>query len=87
MVSLVSHMRQDRCQLVRLQQAPSPTASGLARLGVVGIIIDDRSSVARVNEILSRHSEVIIGRMGVPYREKDVNVISLIVDADTDQIG
>ncbi|HOP61854.1 MAG TPA: iron-only hydrogenase system regulator [Spirochaetota bacterium] len=57
------------------------------RLGVIGIVIDDRSSAGKVNEILSEHAEIILGRMGLPYREKDVSVISLIVDADTDQIG
>lgn len=57
------------------------------RLGVIGIVVEDRTSVSMVNEVLSEHAEIILGRMGVPYREKDVSVISLIVDADTDQIG
>ncbi len=57
------------------------------RLGVIGIVIEDRASAVKVNEILSDHSDFIIGRMGVPYREKEVSVISLIIDADTDQIG
>ena len=57
------------------------------RLGVVGIVIEDRESVGRVNQVLSEHAEIIIGRMGVPYREKDVSVISLIVDGDMDQLG
>ncbi len=57
------------------------------RLGVIGIVIENRASAGHVNEILSEHADFIIGRMGVPYREKDVSVISLIVDADTDQVG
>jgi len=56
------------------------------RLGVVGIVIEDREVVPRVNEILSLHAEIIVGRMGVPYRQRDVAVISLI-DGSTDQIG
>lgn len=57
------------------------------RLGVIGIVIEDRNSVARVNQILSEHADMIMGRMGLPYREKEVNVISLIVDGNTDQLG
>lgn len=57
------------------------------RLGVIGIVIEDRHAVARVNEILSVFSHIMVGRMGIPYREKDVSVISLIVDGSTDDIG
>ncbi|MDD3899355.1 MAG: iron-only hydrogenase system regulator [Syntrophomonadaceae bacterium] len=57
------------------------------RLGVIGIVIENREEVPRVNEILSNHAEMIIGRMGLPYREKNVAVISLIVDGTTDQLG
>lgn len=57
------------------------------RIGVIGIVIEDRSSVSIVNQILHDHADMIIGRMGLPYREKKVSVISLIVDGDTDQLG
>lgn len=57
------------------------------RIGVIGIVIDDLSQVNEVNEILHQYSEIIIGRMGVPYREKGISVISLIVDGTTDNIG
>ncbi len=57
------------------------------RLGVIGIVIEDRQSVPRVNQILSEHADMIIGRMGLPYHEKDVNLISLMVDGSTDQLG
>jgi len=57
------------------------------RIGVIGIVIEDRSSAQKVNQILGDHSEMIVGRMGLPYREKNVSVISLIVDGDTDQLG
>ncbi|MGE5417587.1 MAG: TM1266 family iron-only hydrogenase system putative regulator [Acidobacteriota bacterium] len=57
------------------------------RLGVVGIVVDDRTVVNRVNQILSEYSEVIVGRMGVPCRQREVSVISLIVDGTTDEIG
>jgi len=57
------------------------------RIGSVGIVIENRSAVRRVNEILSEYSEMIVGRMGIPYRERQVAVISVIVDGNTDQIG
>lgn len=57
------------------------------RLGVIGIVIENREEVPLVNEILSSHADMIIGRMGLPYREKNVAVISLIVDGTTDQLG
>jgi len=57
------------------------------RLGVVGIVVEDRESVTAMNRILSDYSDLIIGRMGIPYREREVSVISLIVDGSTDAIG
>ena len=58
------------------------------RLGVVGIVIQDRKAMApRVNEILTEHGEIIAGRMGLPYRDRNVSVISLIVDGTTDDLG
>lgn len=58
------------------------------RIGVVGIVIEEREQAAEeVNEILSQHSQIISGRLGLPYRERDLNVIALIVDGTTDQIG
>ncbi len=58
------------------------------RLGVVGIVIEDRKATApRVNQVLSEHGEIIIGRMGVPYRDRNVSIISLIVDGTTDELG
>lgn len=57
------------------------------RLGVVGIVVEDREAVPALNRILSDYSDVIVGRMGIPYREREVSVISLIVDGSTDDIG
>ncbi|WP_027364051.1 TM1266 family iron-only hydrogenase system putative regulator [Desulfotruncus alcoholivorax] len=57
------------------------------RIGVIGIVIEDRSQAQRINSILSAHGDVIVGRMGIPYREKGLSVISLIVDGNTDEIG
>lgn len=58
------------------------------RIAVIGIVVMQRSeSARRVNAILSDYGEIIVGRMGIPYREKDFSVISLIVDGTTDEIG
>ncbi|HHZ01620.1 MAG TPA: CopG family transcriptional regulator [Tissierellia bacterium] len=57
------------------------------RIGVIGIVIEDLTNISEVNNLLHEYSEIIIGRMGVPYKERGVNVISLIVDGTTDQIG
>ena len=58
------------------------------RLGFVGIIIENRKQNApKVNEILSLYSETISARMGLPYREKNFSIITLIVEATTDQLG
>lgn len=57
------------------------------RVGVIGIVIEDRHVVGHVNQILSEHAEMIIGRMGLPHQTRDISVISLIVDGTTDQVG
>lgn len=57
------------------------------RIAVIGIIIEDRDSVALVNEILHQYGDYIIGRMGLPYEKKQVNIISVVVDAPGDMIS
>lgn len=57
------------------------------RIGVVGIVIEELMQISEVNEILTHFGGIIVGRMGIPYRERGVNVISLIVDGTTDEIG
>jgi len=58
------------------------------RLGFVGIIIDEREKSANtVNHLLSEFGDQIICRTGVPYKEKHVAVITVIVDTTTDVLG
>jgi putative iron-only hydrogenase system regulator len=57
------------------------------RIGVVGIVVEDLESANAVNSILHDYSEIIVGRMGIPYREKGISVISIIVDGTTDEIS
>lgn len=57
------------------------------RLGVIGIVVEDLESVNQLNMILHEYSNLIVGRMGIPYRERGVSVISLIVDGSNDEIS
>ena len=50
------------------------------RAAVIAIIIKQTDAVSEVNAILHEYSDCIIGRMGLPYREKNMNIISIIVD-------
>lgn len=51
------------------------------RVALVGIIVENRDAAARINGLLHEYSEYVIGRMGIPYREKQLNVISVVLDA------
>jgi len=57
------------------------------KLAVVAIIVEDIQAVDRVNAILHDFGDHIIGRMGIPYRQKEVNVISIVIDAPTEVIN
>ena len=57
-------------------------------LGAVVIIIKKREEAApKVNDILTHFGNIIVSRMGFPYEKRQVNVITLIVDGTTDEIG
>jgi len=58
------------------------------RLGFVGIIVEDRANAApKVNAILSDCSTIIVARTGLPYEKRGVSIITLIIDATTDELG
>jgi putative iron-only hydrogenase system regulator len=57
------------------------------RVAVIGVIIEDVNSVERLNLLLHEYGAYIIGRMGIPYRERSINIISLAVDAPQDVIS
>ncbi|AEF17510.1 TM1266 family iron-only hydrogenase system putative regulator [Thermoanaerobacterium saccharolyticum] len=58
------------------------------RLAVIGILVQNRELASeKVNHILSEYADIIVGRMGIPYKERNVSIISLIVDGTTDDIG
>ena len=57
------------------------------RVAVISIIIEDPVSVQAMNDILHQYSEYIIGRMGIPYRSRGINIISIAIDAPQDVIN
>ena len=57
------------------------------RIAVIGIIIENTDNVLKVNEVLHEYSDFIIGRMGIPYREENINIISIVLNAPNDKIN
>lgn len=57
------------------------------RVAVISIIVEDDASAAKINEMLSSFSDYVIGRMGVPYKERGVRIICVAVDAPQNKIS
>lgn len=57
------------------------------RVALLGIIVEDTEEVEKLNRILHDYAEYIIGRMGIPYNKKKMNVISIVMDAPENQIS
>lgn len=57
------------------------------RIGAALIIVEDKQSVEFLNAILSKHSHIILGRQGIPIRDRGVNIISLVLEGTTDDIN
>ena len=57
------------------------------RLGVVGVVVEELAAADEVNAVLHEFAGIIVGRMGIPYRERGVSVISIIVDGTGDEIS
>ncbi len=57
------------------------------RVAVIGIIVENSQSVDQLNDILHEYGAYIIGRMGIPYRAKGINIISIAIDAPQDVIS
>ena len=57
------------------------------RIALIGIIVEDLESAGKINEILHEYSPYLVGRMGIPYREKNVSIISVVIDASNDVIS
>lgn len=60
----------------------------MKRLGFVGIIIDNRDKCSGiVNDILSEHANLILARTGLPNAKENTSIITLVIDASTDELG
>ena len=57
------------------------------RAAVIAIIVEDNESANEINALLHEYRDSIIGRMGIPYREKNINIISVAIDATQDTIS
>lgn len=54
------------------------------KVSVISIIVKDEESAGRVNELLHEFRQYIVGRMGIPYRDRGVSIISVVLDAQGD---
>ncbi len=57
------------------------------RVAVIAVIAEDYDAAGQINAVLHEYGEFIIGRMGVPYRNKGINIISVAIDAPQDKIN
>lgn len=57
------------------------------RIALVGIVLEDMQATERLNAVLHDYSQYIVGRMGIPYRERGVNIISVALDAPAAEIS
>lgn len=58
-----------------------------SRIALIGIIVSSHESVEQLNALLSEYGSYIVGRMGIPYREKNISIISIAMDAPNDIIS
>lgn len=57
------------------------------KVAIISIIVESKAVICDIQNLLSEHSEFIIGRFGIPYKEKDIRIISVVLDAPTDTIN
>lgn len=57
------------------------------RIALIGIIVENKDAVDKVNQILHEYGNYIVGRMGIPYKEKNVSIISIVVDGSNNVIS
>ncbi len=57
------------------------------RVAVISIIVENPDSVAKLNALLHQYGEYVIGRMGIPYKAKEINIISIAIDAPQDVVN
>jgi len=57
------------------------------RIGAALILVENRESAFKINQILSAHADIIIARQGIPLQQRGISVISLVLEGTSDQIG
>jgi len=57
------------------------------RIGAVIILVGEQGDIHRINTVISEHADMILGRQGIPLRERSTSVISLVLEGNTDLIG
>lgn len=59
----------------------------MTRVGIIAIVIERLEQAEEVNKTIHEYNHLVIGRMGIPYRERNVSIISLMVDGTMDEIN
>ena len=57
------------------------------RVAIIAMIIENDDSIVEINNLLHQYSQYVIGRMGIPYRERGLNIINIVLDAPADAIS
>lgn len=57
------------------------------RVAVISIILENSNSIEDVNKLLSDYSDYVVGRMGIPYKKRDISIISVVIDSPQDVIS
>ncbi len=57
------------------------------RIGAILILIGEGGDIHRINAIISDHADLILGRQGIPLRDRSTSVISLVLEGNTDRMG
>ncbi len=58
-----------------------------SRVAVIGIIVENWDSVNELNTLLHQYSQYIVGRMGIPYKQRNINIMAIAIDAPQDEIS
>ncbi len=57
------------------------------RIGTAIVVIEDTSGIEQLNQIVTEHATLVLGRQGIPMRERGLSIISLVLEGSTDEIG
>ena len=57
------------------------------RIALIGLIVEEPSAAEQVNRILHEFAEYIVGRMGVPYKQRNISIVSIVIDAQNNVIS